>query len=313
MKYLGVIFHRDGKFNFHVKNNITKASRAINLIRQLTGIPWAVQPKVMVTLVVALVRSRLLYGMEAANDLTKEPLRQLESAECTALKVALGLPRGTPHRLVYREAGILPIEDQIRLLCASYAFRCRAVDNSTTVEVATDFDGPAALPNCVPFRVFIHGLAESAGVADVEVAPRPVAPFPPPSPWLLERASVGLGLADLSKKDNPLYVGLRAREFIEENFSQNLVFYTDGSATDEGVGVAFVVPSLKIIKKFSLPSVSVFTAELVAILMALQFIMELPVCFTEIIILSDSLSGSGSSREEVIKEIFTILNTGEAQ
>ena len=52
--------------------------------------------------------------------------------------------------------------------------------------------------------------------------------------------------------------------------------YTDGSMTTEGVGAAFVVPQLSnLTRKYQLPHVSIFTAELVAILMALNFFNDL--------------------------------------
>ena len=52
--------------------------------------------------------------------------------------------------------------------------------------------------------------------------------------------------------------------------------YTDGSMTTEGVGAAVVVPQLSnLTRKYQLPHVSIFTAELVAILIALNFFNDL--------------------------------------
>ena len=81
--------------------------------------------------------------------------------------------------------------------------------------------------------------------------------------------------------------------------------------TTEGVGAAFVVPQLSnLTRKYQLPHVSIFTAELVAILMALNFFNDLCQPPMAVSVFSDSLSAlqvikhnSRSSREDVVKEI----------
>ena len=90
--------------------------------------------------------------------------------------------------------------------------------------------------------------------------------------------------------------------------------YTDGSMTTEGVGAAFVVPQLgNVTRKYQLPHVSIFTAELLAILMALNFFNDLCQPSMAVSFFSDSLSAlqaikrnSQSSREDVVKEIVVV-------
>ena len=92
--------------------------------------------------------------------------------------------------------------------------------------------------------------------------------------------------------------------------------------TTEGVG--FVVPQLSnLTRKYQLLHVSIFTAELVAILMALNFFNDLcqppmAVFFSSsffLFLFSDSLSAlqaikhsSQSSREDVVKEIVVVCH-----
>ena len=94
--------------------------------------------------------------------------------------------------------------------------------------------------------------------------------------------------------------------------------------TTEGVGAAFVVPQLSnLTRKYQLPHVSIFTAELVAILMALNFFNDLcqppmAVFFSSsffLFLFSDSLSAlqaikhnSQSSREDAVKEIVVVCH-----
>ena len=131
-------------------------------------------------------------------------------------------------------------------------------------------------------------------------------------------------MAGLRRSDNPLILQATARELINNQYNQCICMYTDGSMTTEGVGAAVVVPQLSnLTRKYQLPHVSIFTAELVAILMALNFFNDLcqppmEVSFFFLVFFfsfSDSLSAlqaikhnSQSSREDVVKEIVVVCH-----
>ena len=90
--------------------------------------------------------------------------------------------------------------------------------------------------------------------------------------------------------------------------------FTDGSVLEDGsAGAAFAIPEFHSLRKSSLPPVSIFTAELTAILMALQHISEVRTPPCEIVICSDSRSAlssirsdSTSAREDLVLEIGTV-------
>ena len=143
---------------------------------------------------------------------------------------------------------------------------------------------------------------------------RPVHPY---QPWVVEGARVELEVAGLRKSDNPLILqATTARELINNQYNHCICVYTDGSMTTEGVGAAFVVPQLSnLTRKYQLPHVSIFTAELVAILMALNFFNDLCQLPMAVLVFSDSLSAlqtithnSQSSREDVVKEIVVVCH-----
>ena len=108
VNYLGVTFQWSGSVSKHVHSNMQSALRATNLVKLLSRMPWANQPKTMITVVKSLVRYRLYYGLEACNDMPASLITAIEQAECRAIKLALGLPRATPRYMAYREAGMLP-------------------------------------------------------------------------------------------------------------------------------------------------------------------------------------------------------------
>ena len=273
VKYLGVSFSRQGRTNLQVDNNARNASRALNLIKALSTHPWANSPKILISLVRSLVRSRLTYGLEAMPHITDTGLARLTWIEVHGLWITLGLPRSAPHSLVYREAGVLPLGQHIQLSAAKYKFRCQTVTNSTVQEVDESFRGPAQGRLCSSICDSIRDLVRGAGVDGARVAERPIHPY---LPWLMERANVQVGMGNLRKEENPLVAQFVANEFLERNYKNFLEIYTDGSVLDDGAaGAAFVVPEFNnMTHSFSLPAVSVYMAELVAILMALQHMSE---------------------------------------
>ena len=273
--------------------------------------PWANQPKTMITLVKSLVRSRLYYGLEACYDMPTSLITATEQVECRAIRLALGLPRATPRYLAYREAGMLPAKLYLQFICSKYQFRSQTTDNSTGVEVMGDFGGPATARFCVPFRDFTRDLVRA--VEGQRAARKPIHPYPP---WVGEGARVELEMAGLRRSDNPLILQATARELINNKYNHCICVYTDGSMTTEGVGAAFVVPQLgNVTRKYQLPHVSIFTAELVAILMALNFFNDLCQPPMAVSVFADSLSAlqaikhnSQSSREDVVKEIVVVCH-----
>ena len=311
VKYLGVHFTRWGRTNQQVAHNARNASRALNVIKVLSAQPWANTPKILVNVVRALVRSRLSYGLEAMPHLSKTGLARLTAIEVRGLRLALGLPQSVPQCLVYREAGLLPFRRHIQLVCSKYVFRCQTVDNSTVDEITATFRKPSRLQSYSFICDLVCDLVRSAGLDGVEVAMRPMHPYPP---WLLKRAHVEVDMEGLMKDQNPLVLAVTARLCLEEKYQHHLKIFTDGSVMEDGAaGAAFVIPEFNnLTHSYSLPAVSVFTAELLAISMALQHISAIPVTPFAIVICSDSKaaltatkSDSQNAREDLVREIAT--------
>ena len=318
VKYLGVIFDKLGNMTQHINSNIAASVRAVNLIKILASQPWANHPNLMVTLVQSLVRSRLLFGLETSFEQSKTMRDKLERAECKALKIALGLPRATPRALTYREAGILPIGHVLQQRCATYIFRAQTVPNSIGPELKDRIPTLKKMIGVQSIQAYTKELVAAAGVENTEPATRPKHPYPP---WILERPSVNLDMAGLRKSDNPLYIEQTAREYINKWFQYTLRVYTDGSVDDTGAGAAFCIPEMgKISRRYHLPKLNIFTVELVAILMALNYISELPQLPMFVTVLSDSLSALAaierdgkSSREDVVIEILSVAHQLEVR
>ena len=301
-KFLGVTLNDKLSWSSHIKNLTTKAMRGVNLVKLLTRETWTT-PKSLVNLIRALVRSRLMYGNEAFQNISSEQWLQLERVELAALKAALGLPRGAVNDLVYQEVGWLPLREECRLNCANFETRAHAVPNCVEEVLGEDFVSkddprrsrleeklPRVFKRTQPFRTGTKEIWDRCDAKPHNVDPLPGHHFPP---WELERPSFDLDYGEkLSKKANPLYLATIAKERVSARLSQHLKIFTDGSVLEEGdIGCAFTIPDLGIEKRYKLNAgVSIFTAELYAILMACSYVADLPNPPIAVAILSDSKS-----------------------
>jgi ribonuclease HI len=310
VKYLGITFSACGSWTKHINQNNLSGLRALNIIKMLATTPWASPPKTMVILVQSLVRSRLIFGFEAFYSAPEHLIHRLEITECKALKIALGLPSSAPNYLVYRDAGLLPLGEEIRRRSASYIFRCQSVQNSTSLE---DLSMPKRAKRQQETAVtdFVAELVAGTELQDVKVAERKQHSSPP---WNILSQPIHVNLGDITKQDNPTVTGAIANEIIDLKYKDRQHIYTDGSRSQEGVGAAFLSPGFNYVKKYNLPDVSIFSAELIAILMALHYI-KVKNKDLKWVILSDSKSAlealqsdRDSPREDIIRAAIGLLS-----
>ena len=164
VKYLGMVFSRQGRTHLQVDNNSRSASRALSVIKVLSTQPWANSPKILVSLVRSLVRLRLTYGLEAMPHITDSGLARLTNIVVHGLRTTLGLPRSAPHSLVYREApGMSPLGQYIQLSAAKYKSRCQTGTNSTVQEIEEPFRGPSQVRFCSSICDLILDLVRGGG------------------------------------------------------------------------------------------------------------------------------------------------------
>ena len=82
---------------------------------------------------------------------------------------------------------------------------------------------------------------------------------------------------DLKKGESTSILTIEVREHLNNNYQNHIKIFTDGSILDSlDSGEGFDIPELKVQKSFNLgKGFSIFTSELYAILMALNFICNI--------------------------------------
>ncbi|XP_037531102.1 uncharacterized protein LOC119408373 [Nematolebias whitei] len=140
----------------------------------------------------------------------------------------------------------------------------------------------------------------------------PVVPLPTIPPWILPNATVDLTLMDKKKDRRFIFNSYTVQDYIN-NYYNYIQIYTDASRTSEKVGVSYVIPEFNIeVRKRITNEVSVYTGEMLAVLLAVQWVEETRPLKT--IICSDSSStlislqnSHSDSRPDILLELQQTL------
>ena len=164
----------------------------------------------------------------------------------------------------------------------------------------------------VPFGLEIRRLAVKHGIDKCN----PVNPSDPPevAPWLLLKPGVCTDLHSIVHKSmSPPIIKALSLDFLRDKYSHFTHIYTDASkdSSRHRTAGAFWIPDFSIAQVFRLDdNLSVFAAELVAILQALKWV---DINNHEAVILTDSLSavqalesGLNGSRDDIVFEILNL-------
>nr|KAG5691212.1 hypothetical protein BaRGS_019423 [Batillaria attramentaria] len=188
------------------------------------------------------------------------------------------------------------------------------VTKETLIRQGLEVKAPRIYRTTIPMAEHTNDIWSECG-AKPEVAQTPKPVFPP---WELAKPEYEHRYAEgASKKADSALATTLAREKIEQRFSQHLKIYTDGSVLDSGeVGCAFVIPDLGITRRYKLNAgLSIFSAEMYAILMACTFVNDMPNPPLGVVILSDSKSslqalerGGTRNRSDVQSEILFLAH-----
>ena len=320
VKFLGVHFTPKLNWRYHIEYLINKGRQRLNLLKIISAQSWGQDTETLIHLSVSLVRSKLIYGQEVYFSAPQTQLKRLQSIDSKALKVALGVPVHTNTLKTYKEANLLSLDDQRKLAAAKYVTRSLSVCNSVTNEIFLDCkkDFPKRARNISylqPIRNYTEDLFSKCDIDIASISEFPVVPIVPQ--WEHISPNFDIDYITLKKEDNLNLVSIQAKEHLENVYPHHLKIFTDGSVLESFSGAGFVIPSLRIEKSFCLgKSFSVFTAELYAILMALNCIDDLNKAFYSILICVDSKSVLCSlqnwdvhTRKDLIFEIKLMIHS----
>ena len=265
IKFLGMTFDEKLTWASHIDALKLKVKKSLNLLKVVSGFSWGADKKSLLRLYDSLCRSKLDYGCQIYSSATKTKLKELDVVHNMGLRICTGAFRTSPVESLYVDSNELPLHLRREELGLRYTTRIRSSHKNPCYKILEECDSRKfGVRSSKPFQ--IRQLEE---LDDLHIQRQKIQEVDHPKvpPWLVPEASCCP--KNIIKKDH-------SEEEIKAQFLEHdLVhkdeekIYTDGSKSEDGVGCAVVYDNSVYVAKLP-DSASVFTAEMTAIVQALE-------------------------------------------
>ena len=268
IKFLGLTFDSRLTWTSHIKRIKKECQSPLTMLRHLAHLDWGADKKTLERLYKALIQSKLTYACEVfGNDKTTEALNKIQNE---ALRITSGAFKSSPIKSMQVDSQMLPYDLQMLQTSCRHYIRNKSETKSATRETITE-----ALEEGQNWN-FRNNILEVLGENPEEEIKVVLIKMRPTPPWQITTTRVCEGLTINSSCTTPHARAALFREHAVQH-SESKHMYTDGSKSEEGVGSAVWIPSENLSKTRSLPKeASIFTAEAIAIYLALKIAKRLP-------------------------------------
>ncbi|PJE77995.1 hypothetical protein CI610_03074 [invertebrate metagenome] len=314
VRYLGMIIDHKLTWSKHIQYVKETCQKAINTMRYISGCKFGANKTTQLMLYKALVRSRLDYGCQVYNTASDTVLKHLDVIQHSALRVALRAIKNTNTNSLLAEAGEPPLTLRRENLTLKYWARTQSHGDKFLLNKEIKDSEHPVNNNRAPYPSEIIRLKQKYGLDSVKISRKQDFQVP----WLKTDPNVSLDLLKMIDKQNdPIGAKNLALELIDRKYNNFTKFYTDGSKNPDSnrVGLGIYNNTYKVKKSLRLSDrASVYTAELMAIQIALIGVKKNHTKFDKVVILSDSLSSlqslitGNSSRPKLLNAIHYMIS-----
>ena len=323
IKFLGILFDEQLTWKPHIDSLKDRCNKDLNLLRVLSGTNWGADKKSLMLLYQSLILGKINYGSIAFASASSTQLKKLQVIQNKALRLICGAVPGTPANRLQAELACKPLHLQFEENKLKYWARSSILGNKLPIndylqETATFIDKQIKPHIRKPYCHTVRESIKELGMENVQVQNATFCTLS----TIQHTCTPELSLKDqIDKKTSELkHMQTCAESFIYRKYPEHIKVYTDGSkdtkSANTGAGIAIFSTENDPIAQSKIKldkNLSVFTAELVAIHIALKWIKtnEAHKC----VILSDSLSAlqaieniSLTSRPDLIHNIILQIN-----
>lgn len=273
-KFLGIVLDRALTFEPHILSLKGETSRALNILRVVSGVSYGADRKTLLRLYWAICKSKLDYGSQVYSSAGTSTLKKLDPVHNEALRICTGAFRSSPTPSLQVEAGSPPLDLQREELCLKYIIKLEShpeyTDKLNIVDEEYDHKYDEDNSHLVPIGTRARRLKQRL---DFEPDPLQVTVAETP-PWHLSTMNICWeGVANAKKNTTTQQLNQSFLSHLEKH-ANTMHIYTDGSKSRDGVGFGVVHGHNYLNRALgTLPKeASIFTAELHAILKALSII-----------------------------------------
>ena len=268
VKFLGVVLDQHLNWKAHISYIKAKGIKALNLLKKLSHTTWGASRDTLFMIYKATVLSILDYCCPIYSSASDAALKSLNALHHEGIRLCTGAFRSSPCVSLLAEASMLPLSLRRDLITMQRGCTLQAGSSPAKYCFSLD-DDFYRYRNNLSFPIRTKRLMNTHNIVP---SYSPSVSLPPP--WMLQRASFCTTLSYLLRRDicNPEIFRQHALEHIRRKGNKFMI-YTDGSKSNLGVGAAAY--SNDSVVSIALPQIaSVFTAELTAIKLALDTVLE---------------------------------------
>jgi len=312
-KFLGLIFDSKLNWNEHVTYLEQKCNKRLNLMRAVAGNAWGANKKALLTIYRSLIRSVIDYGAIAYNSASDSTKKRLDIIQHKALRIACGSFGSTFAAAMQVETGEMPLDLRRSQQEIKYTVKVKATEGHPAKSV-TEFHWTTLSKKFKHSNLPIYcKTSEYFSQTQNQQITAPVLSDQPPwhqKPCIVDTTLINSG----NKHENPQWLKSLALEKID-SYKDSVHIYTDASKTiNNKTSAAFCIPSLHIEHSARLTdNISIFTAELTAIKLALLWIIN--TLTEDVCIFSDSYSslqaitsGKSVSRPNLLTDVLDLIS-----
>ncbi|XDV52299.1 hypothetical protein PO909_021042 [Leuciscus waleckii] len=280
VKFLGMWFDDKLTWNEHIRRINTKCKKIINVMRCLTGSEWGASRAASKNVYIALIRSVLDYGCIAYGSAAKTSLKKLDVVQAQALRLCCGAVKTTPVAALQVEMGEMPLHIRRKQLMMHYWINLQGHSGDrhpTTKILLPCWESERAKRGCFAWR-----CEEIAGDMTLNQGGYiPTVPLSVTPPWLFPPVSVDLYFLEKMQGQKGFgNIAELVEDRIQKLYQTYVQIYTDGSKDPNTgkAGFGFSIPTLHVSgKRRTSDHLSVYTVEMLAIVIALQKVEELQI------------------------------------
>jgi ribonuclease HI len=311
--YLGMTLDKTLSWSRHIGKLVERLRGLNNIMRYIRGQGWGASTRTLITFYKSFIRGVIDYGSVVYDSAPSTSKKKIDKVQNLALRCIAYMPQSCSTEALEVVLGIHPLELRRKELRLNVAVKVKQEIDHPMKEA---FSQNPLIPgerdiSKEHYPIGWKTVDEITEDPDLTEMVQKIATHRETVPtWELVKPDLDVSLA---KKEKPTTLEV-AVNYITELGKDALKVYTDGSKDDKGrLGIGIHIPAWRIRRNFSITKdASIFTAEMTAILKALELVTENPP--RKVIILTDSLSSiqgieadEECSRPDLAKEILVAV------
>ena len=204
--FLGITLTSKLNWSPHFENIINKGKSSLNLLKTIASHKWGKNTSSLRTLALALVRSKLTYAQEVFFTAPDYLLNKLQSLDCKAFKISLGVPYHTNNLNTYNEINIPPLHLYRKAQTAKFVIKSIAQNISCSKEMTITSENSYPkrgkhIKSLQPIRSYTNDLLHTFQFKEENVSPIVINTTVPP--WIIHKPKITLDYLDVHKSLNP--------------------------------------------------------------------------------------------------------------